>query len=258
MSGHQYAFVDRVIRRYGGQLRHSVNRIVAKYSLIGDPPIFDPEEFAWKDLLERNWRQMAEEARGVLGSNLPAINDLSPDHRGINADYGWKTFFLWGYGFRIDEACARCPRTAAIVEQVPGLLTAMFSVHVPGARLTRHRGVTKGMVTAHLPLIVPRQRDRVGIEVVDRTHHWREGELFVFDDTYEHETWNDTDEVRVLLLLHVKRPLRAPGRWLQDLFWWALKRTAFVRDAKANVEAWAKSVAAIEDEEAMPAQHRAA
>lgn len=247
-----YSFLDRQIRRYGGRLRHRINKILARYSEIGDPPVFDPAIFDWTPLLQRHWRTIQAEAEQVLSrqAGLPSLVDLSPDHAGINADGGWRSFFLWGYGFRIDDACACCPETTRLVEQIPGLMTAMFSVHVPGTHLSRHRGVTKGMITVHLPLKVPRDAHHCRIDVDGQVHQWREGELFAFDDTYAHETWNDTDEVRILLLLHVRRPLQAPGSWLRELFFWAIRRTAFVRDAHRNIEAWSARVDQIERAEA--------
>ena len=38
----------------------------------------------------------------------------------------------------------------------------------------------------------------------------------VFDDTYDHEAWNDSGDTRVVLRVRVRRPLRQPGRWIAD------------------------------------------
>ncbi len=233
---------DRLLRRYGGELRHTINRIVARFSRIPTTPVLSPNLFPWADELQERWTEIRDEVAAGLPSDAPSLTDLSPEHKGINADAGWSSVFLWGYGYQISDVCHRFPKTAKLVERIPGLLTAMISVHQPGTRLTPHRGVTKGMLTVHLPLIVPKDGGACRLRVDSHIENWREGKLFVFDDTYDHETWNETDSVRVNLMLHVRRPLRRPGLWLQNFFFWVVRRSAFVRDARGNVEAWARTL----------------
>ncbi|MEM8800702.1 MAG: aspartyl/asparaginyl beta-hydroxylase domain-containing protein [Pseudomonadota bacterium] len=230
------SLISQLIRRHGGEFRHTINRFLARFSKVGNPAVFSPDTFPWEAHITANAPTIRAEILSALGSGheIPAIIDVAPDHKGLDAEGHWRSFFLWAYGYRIDSLCARCPQTTAIVEQIPGLLTAMISVHEPGTHLVRHRGVTKGMVTAHLGLIIP---DDLGcrMQVSDQIIRWREGELVVFDDTYEHEVWNETDDRRLVLLLHVRRPLRQPGRLLNSLFFWAIRQTAFVKEARSNI-----------------------
>ena len=93
----------------------------------------------------------------------------------------------------------------------PGLNSAFFSILAPGTHIPEHRGVTKGLITCHLGLIVPRDGD-VRMRVGDRIVRWAEGETLVFDDTYDHEVWNETSGTRVVLLIQFERPLRQPGQ----------------------------------------------
>ena len=93
--------------------------------------------------------------------------------------------------------------------------SASFAILPPGAHVPMHRGATRGLVTCHLGLIVPRDGD-VRMRVGDRMVRWAEGETLVFDDTYDHEAWNDTGGIRVVLRVRVRRPLRQPGRWFAD------------------------------------------
>ena len=82
--------------------------------------------------------------------------------------------------------------------------TAFFSVLRPRTHLPAHNGVTNSRAIIHLPLIVPEGcRFRVGGE----TREWRVGEAWAFDDTIEHEAWNDSDEPRVILILDAWNPL---------------------------------------------------
>jgi aspartyl/asparaginyl beta-hydroxylase (cupin superfamily) len=104
--------------------------------------------------------------------------------------------------------CLRCPATAAVLRAIPGVITGFFSILGPGKRLPPHYGPYRGVLRHHLALIVPEPLEKCGIRVDDQTRHWTEGQSLVFDDTYEHEAWNDTDGERVVLFLDIKRPLR--------------------------------------------------
>jgi beta-hydroxylase len=153
----------RAIMYIGRASRHWFSGVIARYSRIGNPPIFSADTFAWLAPLERNWRTIRAEATRVLAErqSVPPLVNISPDHKGI-ADTKWKSFFLWGYGYRIDENCARCPETAALLAQVPGLISAFYSIIEPGGRLVPHRGVTKAFFTCHLALQVPREAENAG------------------------------------------------------------------------------------------------
>ena len=111
------------------------------------------------------------------------------------------------------------------------------TILAPGTHIPDHRGVSKGLITCHLGLIVPRDGD-VRMRVGDRVVRWAEGETLVFDDTYRHEVWNETGGSRVVLLIQFERPLRRPGKWCADLFLGIARRSAFVREARDNVLAW--------------------
>jgi aspartyl/asparaginyl beta-hydroxylase (cupin superfamily) len=128
----------------------------------------------------------------------------------LNHSPRWSAWFLWENGERSDAACARCPATAAAIAKVPLLdipgkaPSVMFSVLQPGTRIPPHTGSTNARTTVHLPLIVP---ERCGFRVGAETREWREGEAWAFDDTIEHEAWNDSGQVRAILILDVWNPL---------------------------------------------------
>lgn len=225
--------------RAGKKLRPLVNRCLARHSLVGDPPIFEPRLFPWTAALEAEWPAIRGELEQLLrqGTPIPALRDISPDHRRI-AEAGWRSFFLWGYGYRIEEGCRLCPRTSRALAVVPGLNSAFFSILAPGAHIPRHTGVTKSIMTCHLGLMTPAARERCRIQVGERTATWQDGRCLVFDDTYPHEVWNDTEQTRAVLLIQFKRPLRLPGRLLGDLFLGAVRRSPFVQEARRNLAAW--------------------
>jgi beta-hydroxylase len=110
--------------------------------------------------------------------------------------------------------------------------TAFFSILAPGKHIAPHRGPSAGVLRYHLGLKIPVQAERCRIRVRDEYAHWREGASLVFDDTYEHEVWNDTDEERVVLFLDVVRPLPFPVAQLNAGFLRIAKLLPDVQDVK--------------------------
>ncbi|WP_316251176.1 aspartyl/asparaginyl beta-hydroxylase domain-containing protein [Sphingomonas sp. JC676] len=233
--------------KYGKYLRGFFDWLIASSSLVPNDPVLDVRDFEWTQLLRGNWQAIRNEAITAALERRPApsLASISPDHRAIAPVNKWRSFFLWGYGYSVRENLERCPVTTRIVERIPGLNSAFFSILAPGTHIPAHRGVTKGLITCHLGLIVPRDGD-VRMRVSDRVMRWSEGETLVFDDTYDHEVWNDTSGTRVVLLIQVRRPLRNPGRWIADTFLGVIRRSAFVQEARANVMRWNEAMKALE------------
>lgn len=232
-----------LIIKWGKHFRGLFDRLIASSSLVSNEPVLDVRDFPWTALLREHWRDIRDEAITVAlqGDASPSLATISPDHRAIAAVNMWRSFFLWGYSYPIEDNLAQCPKTAAIVAQVPNLNSAFFSILAPGTHIPDHRGVTKGLITCHLGLIVPRDGD-VRMRVDDRVVRWSEGETLVFDDTYSHEVWNDTAGTRVVLLIQFERPLRRPGKWIADLFLGVVRRSAFVQEARDNIQTWNEAV----------------
>ena len=178
----------------------------------------------------------------------PSLASISPDHRAIAPVNKWRSFFLWGYGYSIEENLDRCPVTRSVVAQIPELNSAFFSILEPGTHIPRHRGVTKAIMTAHLGLIVPRARAACRMQVDNEIVHWEEGKALVFDDTFHHEVWNDSAELRAVLLLQFRRPVGPVGRLVGGAFLWGIKRSRFVQDARAQMGQWESAMKRLEGE----------
>lgn len=173
----------------GTLLRGPLDRLIASCSLVATGPVLDVRDFPWTALLRENWRAIREETSAarqlVVG------------------------------GKALEETLARCPVTAALVHQIPGLVNADVSTLAAGAHLPAQRGATKGLITCHLGLAVPRDGD-VRMTLGDRVLRWAEGETLVFDDSYAHECWNEARGPRTVLHLQFRRPMRQPARWLAE------------------------------------------
>jgi ornithine lipid ester-linked acyl 2-hydroxylase len=224
----------------GERILTPIERFIGKRSLVGDATFFDDERFPWIAQIEANWQTIREEAERLLDDReaLANFQDISKDQIEITDDDRWKTFFLYGYGFEAKLGIEMCPRTAALMREIPGMTTAMFSILSPRKHILDHRGPYKGVLRYHLGLIVPREKEACRIRVGEDIRHWEEGKSMVFDDTFNHEVWNDTDETRVVLFVDMLRPLPAPESTINKLIIRAIGFSPFVLDAKRNQEAW--------------------
>ena len=174
----------------------------------------DREDFPWLDAFEAAAEEIRAEARAALAQTaedfVPYISKPagSPVDQWLelNNSKRWSTYFLFKNGKRIEEHLARCPRTAALLEAAPlceireHAPTAFFSVLAPKTRIPAHTGVTNTRFIVHMALLVP---PSCGFRVGAETRAWREGRAWVFDDTFEHEAWNGSDEPRIVLIFDV-------------------------------------------------------
>lgn len=231
----------------GARFLRALERFVVRSSLVPTTPFVAPDVFAWIPDLEANWKVIRAELDQVLTfrDDLPNFQDISVDQASITDDDGWKTYFLSGYGFRSDANCARCPQTAALLDRVPGLTTAFFSILAPHKHIGEHRGPWRGVLRYHLALRVPEPGGQTGISVGGQVAHWEEGRSLVFDDGYEHHAWNDTDGVRVVLFVDVIRPLKGPAGPLNRALIAAIGRSPYIRDARNRHEAWERRFEAV-------------
>jgi aspartyl/asparaginyl beta-hydroxylase (cupin superfamily) len=202
------------------------DRLVGKRGVFAPQPTFmlfprlpaieflDRDEFPWLDAFDAATDEIRAEARAALAQ---AAEDFVPyiskpagspvdQWQELNNSKRWSTFFLLKNGKRVEDHLARCPRTAALLEAAPLCAipahapSAFFSVLAPKTRIPGHTGVTNTRFIVHLPLVVPPACSfRVGAE----TRPWREGRAWVFDDTFEHEAWNGSDEPRIVLIFDV-------------------------------------------------------
>ncbi len=234
---------DRVVAltiSLGERILAPIERFIGKRSLVGDATFFPLERFPWVSHIEENWEVIREEAQRLLEQRAELANfqDISKDQIEITDDDRWKTFFLYGYGFEAKLGVEMCPRTAALMREIPGMKTAMFSILSPRKHILDHRGPYKGVLRYHLGLIVPADAEACRIRVGEDIRHWQEGRSLMFDDTFNHEVWNDTDETRVVLFVDVMRPLPFPDSAINEGIVKAIGYSPFVLDAKRNQEAW--------------------
>ena len=218
-------------------LAERLNRASAR---LGTPYVYDTAAFPWAASIESEWRVVRGELDRVMmrKAELPNVQEIAADAASLSQDADWKVFPLIAYGLRSDPNIALCPETWRIVQKIPGLRTAMFSILEPGKRLRPHRGPYNGVLRLHLGLLIPEPRDRMAIRVGPEHRHWAEGRALIFDDAYEHEAWNETGQVRVVLFVDFERPMRFPANVLNRLLLGLAPFTPFLRETADNLRRW--------------------
>jgi beta-hydroxylase len=170
--------------------------------------VWDHTQFTWSSVIEGAYPAIREEVEALLAgpTEIPHIEDVTGGIPQGNVG-PWRSFVLMHQGRWMEWNCARCPDTTRAVREIPGLTMAGFSVLEPGTHITDHRGPNKGALRYQLGVIVPGPHGSCRIRVGDEMLYWAEGEGVMFDFTHHHEAWNDSDSIRVLLMLEVLTPL---------------------------------------------------
>lgn len=229
--------VRAFVKRNGKKLVRKIAVFQSKQSKVPDTPKIDNSHFPFLEPIANEWETIRDEAQAVLKfrEDIPGFQDISPDQYRLAQGTNWKTFIIYGFGQLLETNAKLTPRTAELLENVPNLQSAMFSILAPGYHIPAHKGVTKGILRSHIGLLIPKDYEKCRIRVDDTITAWKPGEIFVFDDTFEHEVWNDTDEERVILLFDFDRPMKFWGRFLNTTFLNIMKMTAFYKDPKKNL-----------------------
>jgi aspartate beta-hydroxylase len=178
-------------------------------------PYFDRRVFPWITRYEARTAEIRRELLPLLGTRETRERVFHTDEleaanlRGADVAPNWDGYYFYRHGECRTENRAACPHTAEALDALPLIRIrdhgpeVMFSVFTAGTHLLPHRGVTNARAVSHLPLIVPPD---CALSVGGEAHAWREGRALVFDDTYEHEAWNRSGQVRVVLIADIWNP----------------------------------------------------
>jgi aspartyl/asparaginyl beta-hydroxylase (cupin superfamily) len=215
---------------------------LAKVSVHGDPPIYDSATFPWAAEVEAGWRGIRAELDQVMKfrDQMPSFHEILKEVTTITTDQNWKTFFLAGIGMNCEQNARRCPETMRLLGKIPGLTTAFFSILSPHKHIPAHRGAYNGVLRLHLGLLVPEPRERCRIRIGNTYRHWTEGRSLIFDDTFNHEVWNDTEGWRVVLFVDFARPLKFPFHRMNAALLRVGALAPFLREAGEKQKKWEK------------------
>lgn len=177
--------------------------------------------FAWITELEAATDSIRSELTRLLAEtgNFSPYLESDPSRPALNKgglidSADWSACYLWKNGQRVAANADRCPVTEAVLARLPLVRipgrspSVLFSLMKPGAHILPHHGFVNTRLIGHLPLVVPPGcRFRVGNE----THEWVPGKAWLFDDTIEHEAWNNSQQDRVVLIFEIWRPELTAG-----------------------------------------------
>lgn len=220
-AGGRFERVGRWVDRYWDAIRFNVPYWpimvynLACWVLLPRQKFFERADVPGVDVLEDNWEAIRSELEGLLveREHIPAFQEVDPGQRRLTDDDRWKTYLFRLYGADVASNRERCPKTAELLDRVPNLYTAFFSVMGPRKRIPIHSGPLKGLIRVHLPLLVP--EGECWIEVGGVRCSWTCGEALIFDDTYLHRVHNATDHDRVVIFIDIVRPM--PWAWFDRL-----------------------------------------
>lgn len=208
------AFVDQAL----GRRRVYHNQCAGVfYPFLPEDEYFDRRHFPWLDQLEAATPAIQAELRDLLDAPGDLIRPYvrfeegTPDNEWspLDGSLDWSACFLWEYGEPHRAVVERCPQTAAVLDalplaRIPGRApNAFFSVLRPHSKIPPHTGVTNTRAIIHLALEVP---PGCGFRVGNETREWIEGKAFAFDDSIDHEAWNNSDQRRAVLIIDTWNP----------------------------------------------------
>ena len=209
-------FVDLYVGRRQPEYQHAAQRPAFLYFPGLEPrPFFERDDFDWCAGLEAATADIRAELMAILQEPTglkPYVQLDVPDAAqwaGLNRSLQWSSFHLYKAGERVEENCRRCPATLEAIEKLPLTRTpghspeVFFSILKPGAYIPPHYGLGNYKVAVHLPLIVPPD---CAIRVGNEARSWIEGQCMIFDDSFKHEAWNNSGEIRAVLIMDAWNP----------------------------------------------------
>ncbi len=171
------------------------------YPELVSQPWFNPSDFPLVSYLESHSEAIRDEI-------LALESRFQRESERITRAGDWDVVFLYERGRRRDDVCDACPVTTVGIESHPTMRTVTGLIYAsrmrPGTHIQAHRGPTNLRVRCHLGIKVP--DGDCAIRVGDHTQQWRDGRCLVFDDYFEHEAWNHTEEDRIILIVDLWHP----------------------------------------------------
>jgi aspartate beta-hydroxylase len=182
-----------------------------------------------------SWHEIRAEALTVAEgySRIPRFHEIMSEQAPLSDNDGrdWRLYILKAYGIEVADNMAKCPALAALVRDRPEVLSASITFLGPRKHIPRHRGPFRGVLRFYLGLSVPRSSDgepAVRMVLDGQEHRSGDGAWLLWDDTFDHEVWNDSDEVRIALFLDVWRPRMPPDVWIMSKAIVALTQVAIL------------------------------
>lgn len=176
-------------------------------------PWWTPRETGYTELvksLERNWKLIRDEGLMVMDK---AKGLFLPEDENLREKGDWSQFTLWQQGRKNENACKGAPKTCTLLEkfsETTGCRRGQikYSIMHPGTHVWPHTGPTNCRLRMHLGLVIPKEGCK--IRCANETRSWEEGKVLIFDDSFEHEVWQDASSFRLIFIVDVWHPELTP------------------------------------------------
>lgn len=192
--------------------KSKLNRFYAKYVGYDQrQTFFDIDQtFPALNTITRHFPDIKSEFENVLMNKhqLPRYHDVDPGEEAISntTAKNWNVFMLYLLGYQLQEARNLCPKLCSLLENIPHLTQAFFSILEAGKSIPLHEGPYIGYLRYHLGIHIPKDNPPE-IIVNNQPYTWQEGEAVLFDDSWPHEVRNSSDDYRAVLIIDVLRPM---------------------------------------------------
>jgi len=168
--------------------------------------VFPASSVPGLEKIKENYPVIRSEAKALLDGGF-FQRPPSTDEPGYNSfeRVGWRAHPLKWYTKQCNPTAMKmCPATCAVVDSIPAIRSAMFTVLPPGVRLTPHHDPIASSLRYHFGLLTPNS-DQCAMTLDGVEYPWFDGEGLLFDQTYLHSIFNRTDIVRVILFCDVEK-----------------------------------------------------
>jgi aspartyl/asparaginyl beta-hydroxylase (cupin superfamily) len=199
-----YKLIDKIARRYIVLMDKIIS---SKVGGEKSPAFFDIKT-TYPSLLkiDENFEIIRQELEALL-LQRESIRLVHETIEGHDAILGWRILYIYCYGINAKFPNQDLfPNTSKIIKQIPNVVDAWFSILEPKKPIKAHRGAYRGFIRYHIAFKVP-QVNPPQIRVKDQFYTWKEGESILFDDRHDHQVYNESDDIRVVLIVDVMRPL---------------------------------------------------
>jgi beta-hydroxylase len=234
----RYASFTEYLRK-GWPLTTPMNSVLYLFTQKrAKPPVMSMQDFPELSIIQENWETIRDEAKAVYeGKHLENTTDPNSDSYydlGFRTfyKYGWSKFYITWYGTTLNSAARLMPKTVEIMKKCPTVNGSMLTILPPGSQLTRHLDPVACSLRYHLGLMTPND-DNCFINVDGQNVSWRDGEGFLFDETFLHFAQNQTDKPRLILMCDVERPLSFFGK-IFNFFYKIVTRASVVPNMEGD------------------------
>ena len=176
-------------------------------SKVPTTPRIDKKHFPEINIIEENWEIIRDEAMQLYNLGHIAAKDDLPASS-FYKDDRWKSFYLKLYNHKLPSAYECAPKTMELLNQVPSLNLALFALLMPGKKLSDHHDPFAYTVRYSLGLVTPNS-EKCGLDIDGDKYIWKDGDSIIFDETYCHNAYNDSDQIRLILMTDIDRPLKS-------------------------------------------------